>query len=91
MVPPVKEIESAPKLIVEPATRLLCVMPLAEVSVRVPVADKLIVSVPLAMVLAAVKLLWVILALAAVKLPVLVPWMRSVPKVIPPVAALMVL
>ena len=56
MAAPVKETSFVPRLIAAPEVRLVWVMPLAEVSVSVPAADKLISLVPLVMAPEAVKL-----------------------------------
>ena len=56
MLAPVRDTALAPKLIEPPADRLAWVIPLAEVSVRVPTADKLIALVPLVILPVALKL-----------------------------------
>jgi len=56
MAAPVKETSFVPRLIAPPAVRLVWVIPLAEVWVSVPAADKLISLVPLVMAPDAVKL-----------------------------------
>ena len=56
MAAPVKETLLVPRLIVPPAVRLFCVIPLADVSVSVPAADILMALVPLAMLPVALRL-----------------------------------
>ena len=90
MVLPVKEIVSAPRFKVVLADKLLWVMPLGALTLRALVADKLMVLVPLVMAPVAVKLVWLMLALAAVKLPALLALMRSVPKLRAPVELIIV-